>query len=107
MDQDEKLRNLLRADAPPERDPHFRIALLERRTRQLYQRRQRMVLASAIVLAVLGILALKIVSTLGKDLLSTEVLRPALIVLFTLALVVAGMSSARGLWQALRQFRRS
>lgn len=107
MDQDEKLRRLLRADAPPERDPHFRIALLERRTRQRYQRRQRILLAGTIVLAVLGSIALYFISTFGKDLLSMELLRPVLVILFVLALVAASLTSARGLWQALRQLRGS
>jgi hypothetical protein len=34
---DQHLGELLRADAPPRRDPRFRIALVERRQRQIYR----------------------------------------------------------------------
>jgi hypothetical protein len=37
---DQRLGELLREDAPPARDPRFRIALVERRQRQVYRRRQ-------------------------------------------------------------------
>lgn len=106
MEQDAKLRNLLRADAPAERDPFFRIALLERRTRQQYLRRQRTLLAAAILAAMLGAIALKLISGFGQGLWSGEVLRGALICVFCIALVAACLVSARGLRQALRQLRR-
>ena len=105
MQEDEKLRQWLCADAPAARDAHFRIAVLERRTRQRYQRRQRLLLAGTVVLAVVGSIALHFIANRGNALLSADVLQPVLAVLFFLALVVAGLTSARGLWQVLRQLR--
>lgn len=107
MEEDTKLRALLRADAPPGRDPFFRIALLERRTHQQYRRRQRTVLVTAILAAVLGAAALNLTSTFGRDLLRGETLRIALVILFCVALLLAGFASVRGLQRALRQLRGS
>jgi glucose-6-phosphate-specific signal transduction histidine kinase len=50
---DQRLGALLREDAPPARDPRFRIALVERRQRQLYRQRARQRAVTFALLAVL------------------------------------------------------
>ena len=46
---EERLDKALRADMPPERDPWFRIAVLERRERHLWTRRMRLAIAAVAV----------------------------------------------------------
>lgn len=95
-DLDQKLGRLLREGAPPQRDPMFRIGLIERRARQRYQRRQRVVLASAAVLAVL----FAIIVTLGDRLLTA-----GLVAAFCTVVIAASVFSFRGLQQVMRQLR--
>jgi hypothetical protein len=104
MDQDQKLARLLRADAPPERDPHFRIALLERRTRQRYQRRQRVLIMGSIMLAVLGVLALKLASA-SDALEPAKLVRGAGMLLFVGAVMAAAVNSVRAVKRVFRQVR--
>jgi hypothetical protein len=97
---DEKLGQLLRQDAPPERDPAFRIALLERRERQRYQHRQRMVLACGAMLAVL----LAVVFTLSRT-LGDRMWAVLLIATFCAALAAASLFSVRGVLMVVRHLR--
>jgi hypothetical protein len=97
---DERLGQLLRQDAPPVRDPMFRIALLERRERQRYQRRQRMVLASAAVLAVLFAVMVTLNRTLGDRMWMV-----LLAAVFCTAALVASAVSIRGVLQVVRHLR--
>ena len=95
---DEKLGRLPRADAPPERDPLFRIRVLERRERQRFQHRSQMLLAAAVVVAVFPALIL----TLG-----TSLIAPGLIAAFCIAVIAAGLFSIRGVLQVVRRLRGS
>ena len=97
-DLDKKLGRLLRGDAPPERDPLFRIRVLERRERQRFQRRSQTLLAVAVVAAVLPALIL----TLGTDLIV-----PGLIAVFCIAVIAASLFSVRSVLQVVRQLRGS
>lgn len=54
--EDEQLRHLLQRNAPPERDPLFRIKVLERRERQRFRRHVALLLSA--ILAIVAILAL-------------------------------------------------
>lgn len=98
---DDRLGQLLRQDAPPERDPAFRVGLLERRERQRYKRRQRWVLASATLLAVLLALVVGLSQGLGLRLWMTS-----LVALFCVAALAAFLGSIRGVMLALRHLRR-
>jgi hypothetical protein len=49
-DKDQRIANLLRADAPPAHDPMFRIKVLERRERRQFQRRLFAMIAGAVVI---------------------------------------------------------
>ena len=100
QDLDTQLGQLLRQDAPPERDPAFRIALLERRERQRYQRRQRLVLAFGAMLAVLFAVVVTLNRTLG-DRMWTVLLAAA----FCVAVVVASLFSLRGVLLVVRHLR--
>ncbi|MBZ5578406.1 MAG: hypothetical protein LAP40_17725 [Acidobacteriia bacterium] len=51
-DRDNRLVELLRADAPPERDPVFRLKVLERREQRQFQRRLLTMLAGMLVILV-------------------------------------------------------
>ena len=97
---DEALAGLLLAGAPPERDPFFRIALIERRTRQRYRQRQRMLLAIAAVAALLPVLAFAAIQSLGAALLPAT-----LAFIFGGGLVAASVFSLRGVRQVMRQVR--
>ena len=98
QDLDKKLGRWLREDAPPERDPLFRIRVLERRERQRFQHRSQMLLAVAVVLAVFPALIL----TLGTDLIA-----PGLIAVFCIAVITASLFSIRSVLQVVRQLRGS
>jgi hypothetical protein len=56
---DERITAALRHDAPPPRDPAFRLQVLERRERQLFRRRARQALASAAGVAVVSVLTVR------------------------------------------------
>jgi hypothetical protein len=47
---DERIASLLNADAPPERDPVFRIEVLERRERRSFQRLALTLVGAALIL---------------------------------------------------------
>jgi len=98
---DEKIGRLLRMDAPAERDPWFRISLIERRERMRYQRRQQKLLGVALLIALFIVLPLMLRPTL----FSMELLRSSLIALFALALIAAAVRAVHGLRQALRWLR--
>ena len=97
QDLDARLGRLLLADAPPQRDVFFRIALLERRERQRHRRRSLLLLAGT-VLAVLAGALLALVS---------NPFATALVAAFLLSLLAAGLVSARGVLQAVRWLRGS
>lgn len=98
---DEKIARLLRMDAPPERDPWFRISLIERRERMRYQRRQQKLLGAALLIAMFIVLPLM----LRPELFSLKVLRSSLFAIFALALIAAAARAVHGLRQALRWLR--
>jgi hypothetical protein len=54
---DEKIGQLLRADTIPERDPMFRIRVLERGERLRHRRRSQAILTGAVLLAVVPVVA--------------------------------------------------
>ena len=95
-DIDAKLGRLLRGNAPAERDPLFRIRVLEHRERQRYQQRQRVVLMAAVALAVLPALVLA---------LAGQLVTFGPLVLFGGALVTAAAFALRGVRRALRWLR--
>ena len=97
---DERLGQLLRQGAPPERDPMFRIALLERRERQRYQRRQWTVLAGAALLGVLFVILVALNHTLGDRMWMV-----LLAAIFCTAAVAASVHSLRGVLQVVRHLR--
>jgi hypothetical protein len=96
-DPDVKLGALLREGGVPERDPLFRIRVLERRERRDFQRRAwllRGMLAVLVVLPAIGF-------ALGSRLLPA-----GLAVTFGAASIAAGVFSVRGvrlLWSQLRR----
>jgi hypothetical protein len=98
---DEKLGQLLRQDAPPERDPAFRIGLLERRERQRYERRQRWVLASAVMVVVFIGVIVGLSQALGVRMWMTS-----LVAFFCAAAVAACLGSVRGVMLAVRHMGR-
>jgi hypothetical protein len=103
-DLDQKLGNLLRADAPLERDPLFRIGLIERSERQRYHRRQRTLLVSAVGLAVLFAV---IIAVGAAALPRAELFRAGLVIMLVLALTIAALFSIRGVRQVIRSLRGS
>jgi len=96
QDIDERLGKLLRADAPPERDALFRIALLERRERKRFRHRSLTLLAAAAVLGVVPAVALTLVD---------NPLAAGVIAIFGMALIGASLSSFRGVLQVMRWLR--
>ena len=94
---DARIGDLLRADAPPERDAFFRIALLERRERQRYRRRTRTLLIGATLLGLLGPGLAQVHNPFAATLIAA----------FCLVLVGASLRSVRGVLQALRWVRGS
>jgi len=56
-ERDERIVNLLRAGAPPERDPVFRLRVLERREQRQFQRQLFTMLAGLVVILVVSIFA--------------------------------------------------
>jgi hypothetical protein len=59
-DQDFRITGLLKADAPPPRDPVFRVSVLERREQKRFQRRLYTMLAGALVILLVATLAVNI-----------------------------------------------
>lgn len=55
-DEDERIAALFRKDAPPERDPLFRLKVLERRERQAFRRRMLVLALVAVGIAGAGVL---------------------------------------------------
>src|SRR6185295_15934048 len=100
-DLDDKIGRLLREDAPPERDPLFRISVLERRERASYRRKNQILLAGAVLIVLLAIASTLLIDAVNlRDLLSA-----GLIAVLVLALVTAGLFSVRGVLQVVRQLR--
>jgi TRAP-type C4-dicarboxylate transport system permease large subunit len=54
MSEDERLSELLRQDAPPARDPMFRLKVLERRETARFRRHSLLLAAIALVLTVVA-----------------------------------------------------
>ena len=92
---DQRIADALRHDAPPPRDPAFRLQLLERRERQRFRRRSLSSLVAAIVVAAVSALA---VSTGGASYTAGSVL------LFGLVLVLAGVVYLPGFGRLVRSF---
>ncbi len=57
-DKDNRVADLLSQNAPPARDPMFRIKVLELREQRQFQRRSFIMLAGALVIVLVSILAL-------------------------------------------------
>ena len=53
MDLDERIATVLRENAPPRRDPRFRVAILERLERQRFKRRLLLLAVAAIAVVTL------------------------------------------------------
>ena len=66
-DRDDRIVELLRADAPPARDPVFRVSVLERREQRRFQRRLYTMLAGALVI----LLVLTFAISMGAGTLGT------------------------------------
>ena len=96
QDIDERLGRLLRADAPPERDPLFRIRLLERREQRRFRQRSLTLLVGAAVLTVIPAITLALVD---------NPIAAGVIAAFVVALIGAGLASFRGLLHAVRWLR--
>ncbi len=96
QDTDSKLGALLRADAPPERDTLFRIAVVEHRERRRYRQPLTMLTVVSAALAVLPAIVLTVVANR---------LEAGLIALFCVGLLAAGLFSVRGVLQVVRGLR--
>ncbi len=57
-DKDDRIVELLRADAPPPRDPMFRVGVLERREHWQFQRRLCTMLAGALAIILVSVFAI-------------------------------------------------
>jgi hypothetical protein len=79
-EQDERLTRILLRDAPPERDPLFRLEVLERRERQRFRR--------SVLLLVVGVLVILGTLAAGR-LMREETYAVARVVLLGTAAVVA------------------
>lgn len=90
---DERIAAALRQDAPPARDPMFRLQVLERRERQRFRRRALGSLATGATVAV--ILALGILT--GRDAYAA-----GSVLLFALVLVMAVVVYLPGFGRLLR-----
>jgi hypothetical protein len=97
QDIDDRLGRLLRQGAPPERDPLFRIRLLERRERRRFRQRSLLLLGGGAALVVLPVLVFG---------LAADPLAAGLVLVFSLAAIAASLVSARGVLQAVRWLRR-
>jgi len=96
-DLDSKLGALLRAGAPPERDPLFRIRVLERRERERYRRRSRALLAGALCVTLIHAVAL---------VLAPDVFTAGASAVLGLAILGAGALSAASVVRVVRSLRR-
>ncbi len=54
---DKRIAALLQEDAPPARDPVFRIGVMERRERDRFRRRSLILLAASLLIALVGAIA--------------------------------------------------
>jgi hypothetical protein len=96
QDIDERLGQLLREDAPPERDPLFRIRLLERREQRRFRQRS---LTLAVGAVALGAFPAVFLGLVGDPLMA------GLVAVFSLAVMTATLFSVRGVLQAVRWLR--
>jgi hypothetical protein len=94
-DKDVRIVDLLNADAPPRRDPLFRVSVLERREHRRFQRRLYTMLAGALLIILVSTFAIRI----GAGGLGTM---GALVV--GAALASAYLAFRRSLPQILRRF---
>ena len=76
---DEKVAGLLREDAPPARDPMFRLGVLERRERERFRLRTWLMRAGGLLVAVIALVGV----SQGSDVAQTTI---ALLVLAALAM---------------------
>jgi hypothetical protein len=95
---DEKLGTLLRAGAPPERDPLFRIRVLERRESDRFRQRSRGLIAGAVGAVLIHVIALA---------LAPNVLVAGISAVLCLVVVAAAAISFRAAAQAVRSLRGS
>jgi cobalamin biosynthesis protein CobD/CbiB len=97
---DQQLGELLRAGAPPERDPLFRIRLIERRAHQRFRQRRQRLVGAAVAVALLPAIGYAAITASGASLLTG-----VLALLFGGALVTAVLFSFRGVRDVVRQLR--
>lgn len=95
-DENEHIANLLRAAAPPVRDPMFRLRVLERRERQHFQRRSLLLLAAALASVLCFWIGLRAEAGLAGT---------AAILVACAALVVSYFLYAPAVKQLIRHFR--
>ena len=94
-DQDARLTELLRADAPAERDALFRLDVLERREQLRFRRKVLLLLAAALVTLVL--------LALGADWLGEQTLAPAGMLILGIGVILATIVYGRILLHHLRR----
>lgn len=94
-DNDEKLARLLCLHAPAERDPFFRLRVLERRERQRY--RQRSMRLAAAVLACVVFFAVVVKTEAG-------LFNSAVVLVFGVGVLIAGFLCISSMAQLLRGF---
>lgn len=96
QDVDERLCRLLLTDAPPERDPLFRLRVIERLEHRRYRHRSLLLLAGAVLTALLGAASFAAVEA---------PLAAGVIALLGMAVVTAAALSIRGVLQVLALMR--
>ena len=106
-DPEDRLGRLLRASSVPQRDPLFRIRLLERRERQRYRKQTVVQWVIVVLLMVVPLLLWVAMPGRGAQWLVPHLARDGVIAMFVLALLAAAAVSTRGLLQAARWLRRS
>ena len=108
---EKRLEKALRVDLLPERDPWFRIAVLERRERYLWRRRMQLAIFAVAVISLAVSLAFAAVANASADFIDSWLLREpatflvvlAIVATLCLALLTAWLSqdnSVRGFFRA-------
>jgi hypothetical protein len=91
---DERITAALRHDAPPPRDPVFRLQVLERREQQLFRRRARQALAGAT-----GVVVVSALTANG----GSEAYTAGSVLLFALVVITAAVVYLPGFGQLIRR----
>ena len=91
---DERIAAALRHDAPPPRDPVFRLQVIERRERQRFRRRARQAFAGAAAVAVVSALTVRE---------GDEAYAAGSVLLFALVVVTAAVVHLPGFGRLIRR----